>query len=183
MTDTNSRRQLVGMVAIALLTVGGAYALFYLVREDGRTGEGGVWGTTNNGSFVVPATSAAALELIDSTGRPMDGWKNWWLWVVAPDGCLRVCEAALQQLRQLHVLLNKDAGRVQRALLTRPDRAPAVLAEYPRLVHLSGSLAELSEGIYIVDPNGNLVLFYPLSEAGKSVLDDLKRLLKLSRIG
>jgi hypothetical protein len=57
------------------------------------------------------------------------------------------------------------------------------MEEYPRLKHLSGSLVALDEGIYVVDPIGNLVFFYPLADAGKAVLDDLKRLLKLSQIG
>ena len=41
----------------------------------------------------------------------------------------------------------------------------------------------LKPGIFIVDPIGNLVFWYPISDAGKPVLDDLRRLLKLSQIG
>ena len=48
---------------------------------------------------------------------------------------------------------------------------------------MTGELSALTEGIYIVDPIGNLVLHYPLSDAGKPVLTDLKKLLKLSQIG
>ena len=44
-------------------------------------------------------------------------------------------------------------------------------------------IAGLEPGLYIVDPLGNLVLRYPLGAAGNSVLDDLKRLLKVSQIG
>ncbi|MCZ6712295.1 MAG: hypothetical protein O7B25_18175 [Gammaproteobacteria bacterium] len=38
-------------------------------------------------------------------------------------------------------------------------------------------------GAYVVDPLGNLVLWYPLADAGEPVLDDLKVLLKVSQIG
>lgn len=176
--DTQKRRrQLVGMFAIALATLGGSYALFYVARE------GGVWGTTNNGSFVVPPQTVAELALQDAFGRPLTEGQTWWLWIVAPDDCAAACEQAVHQLRQLHVLLHKDAERVRRGLLTRTGWAPRVLDDYPQLMHLTGALDTLDEGIYIVDPIGNLVLYYPLTDAGKPVLEDLKRLLKLSQIG
>jgi hypothetical protein len=58
------------------------------------------------------------------------------------------------------------------------------LAEaYPRLRFLSGDVAALAGRIYIVDPHGNLVLWYPLHEAGEPVLQDIEQLLKVSQIG
>jgi hypothetical protein len=179
MTDSTrrNRKQLLGMFAVGFLTLGAAYALFYSAQQ------GGVWGTTNNGTFVEPPLTVADLGLEDDQGRQITEGKTWWLWVVAPQGCGLDCSAALHQLRQLHVLLNKDADRVQRALVTLGGPAPAVMEEYPRLKHLSGSVVALDEGIYVIDPIGNLVFFYPLADAGKAVLDDLKRLLKLSQIG
>ena len=172
-----SRKQLLAMFAVSFLTLGGAYALYYAARQ------GGVWNTTNHGTFVQPPLVAADLNLIDVNGQQLTEGETWWLWVVAPGVCREDCEAALQQLRQLHVLLNKDADRLRRALLTLPDAQPSVLSDYPALEHLTGALLELEEGIYLVDPIGNLVLFYPLIEAGQPVLDDLKKLLKLSQIG
>ena len=172
-----SRRQLLAMFAVSFLTLGGAYALYYAVQEDG------VWGTTNRGTFVQPPLALADLNLRDENGQQAGEGETWWLWVVAPGSCEEDCEAALHQLRQLHVLLNKDADRLRRALLTRPDVQPSVLSDYPKLTHLTGPLAELKEGIFLVDPIGNLVLFYPLTDAGQPVLDDLKKLLKLSQIG
>jgi cytochrome oxidase Cu insertion factor (SCO1/SenC/PrrC family) len=168
---------LLAMFAIAFLTLGGSYMLFYAARE------GGVWGTTNEGAFVDPPMTVAELNLTGSDGLPLTEGGTWWLWVVSEQDCLGECATAVHQLRQLHILLNKDADRVQRALVTRSGAEPGLLGEYPALEHLTGALAPLSEGIYIVDPIGNLVLFYPLEDAGKPVLTDLKKLLKLSQIG
>ena len=96
--------------------------------------------------------------------------------------CEETCRSALHQLRQLHVLLNRDAARVRRALVTAPGSAPtADLAA--DLALLRANVAPLERGIYVVDPIGNLVFHYPLSDAGEPVLDDLKRLLKVSQIG
>lgn len=172
-----NRRLLLAMFGIAFVSLGASYLLFYSARE------GGVWGTTNNGAFVDPPLNVASLGLTDSGGQLMTEGITWWLWVVAPQGCATECADAVHQLRQLHILLNKDADRLQRALVTDQGTAPGLLEEYPKLEHLTGNLGPLSEGIYIVDPIGNLVLFYPLSDAGKPVLTDLKKLLKLSQIG
>lgn len=172
-----NRRMLLAMFAIAFLTLGSSYVLFYMARD------GGVWGTTNEGVFVDPPLTVAELGLTDSNGLPLTEGATWWLWVVTEQDCLGECATAVHQLRQLHILLNKDSDRVRRGLVTEPGVAPGLLGEYPALEHLTGPLTALSEGIYIVDPIGNLVLYYPLEDAGKPVLTDLKKLLKLSQIG
>jgi hypothetical protein len=168
---------LLAMFAIAFLTLGGSYVLFYSARE------GGVWGTTNKGTFVDPPITVAELGLADSSGRLLTEGGTWWLWVVTREECQAECATAVHQLRQLHILLNKDSDRVQRGLVTDPNAIPALLTEYPGVTHLTGDLEPLSEGIYIIDPIGNLVLHYRLEDAGKPVLTDLKKLLKLSQIG
>lgn len=170
------RLQLAVILLIAVASLGGSWLLFQVARD------GGLWSTTNRGAFVQPPLTAAGLGVRSSAGA-IDGGV-WWLWVV-PDGtCDAPCREALHQLRQLHVLLNRDAARVRRGLFTPTGTLPEDLtSEYPRLTALSGSLESLAPGIYIVDPIGNLVLQYALSDAGKPVLDDLKRLLKVSQIG
>ena len=55
--------------------------------------------------------------------------------------------------------------------------------DQPDLVRISAGGGMMDEGIYIVDPNGNLVFFYPIDINPKLLLADLKRLLKVSQIG
>ena len=55
--------------------------------------------------------------------------------------------------------------------------------DQPDLVRISAGDGGMEEGIYIVDPNGNLVFFYPIDINPKLLLADLKRLLKVSQIG
>ncbi len=180
MTDAHrkNRRLLLAMFAIGFFSLGASYVLYYTTRD------GGVWGTTNHGAFVDPPLTVADLGVRDGRGALMTEGGTWWLWVVSPGACRDdACAAAMKQLRALHILLNKNSDRVQRALLTRPGASPPILAAYPSVRHLTHSREGLGEGIYIVDPIGNLVLRYPLSDAGKPVLEDLKKLLKLSQIG
>jgi hypothetical protein len=175
---SSSRTQLVLIVVIALASVGGAYVLFLLA------GEGGLWGTSNKGAFVDPPVTVADLGLRRRGGEAFEPGRTWWLWVVPQGECGDACRNALHQLRQLHVLLNRDSARVRRALVTeRADAEAALVEHYPRLELLSGNLAALDRGIYVVDPLGNLVFHYALEDAGGPVLDDLKRLLKVSQIG
>ncbi len=53
----------------------------------------------------------------------------------------------------------------------------------PDVIQFVGELGGLKAGAYIVDPLGNLVLWYPYDNVGKPLLEDLKRLLKVSQIG
>jgi hypothetical protein len=175
-SKSSPRLQLAVIVLLAAGSLAGAYALFESARG------GGLWATTNQGAFVEPPLTARELDVRSADGRPLESGV-WWLWIV-PDGpCAAQCRRALHQLRQLHVLLNRDAGRVRRALLAGGPEASDIAATYPRLALLSGNLERLEPGVYVVDPIGNLVLRYALSDAGKPVLDDLKRLLKVSQIG
>jgi hypothetical protein len=78
-------------------------------------------------------------------------------------------------------LLNREAKRVRRGLTTGPSFVPP--EDQPDLVRISAGGGRMDEGIYIVDPNGNLVFFYPIDINPKLLLADLKRLLKVSQIG
>jgi len=172
-----NRSQLMLIFAITFISLGASYLLFYMVRDSG------VWGTTNNGVFIDPPVNIHNLELTVD-GLPLPERGKWWLFINAGASCDEACEHALQQLRALHILLNKEATRVDRALVTDGSFSiTEYLTTYPGLVHVVAPEIGLEQGIFIVDPLGNLVFFYPMEDAGKPVLDDLKRLLKLSQIG
>jgi hypothetical protein len=180
----SNRMQLLLLVSITVISLTGASLLFQSAKG------GGLWGTTNKGTFVQPAITVADLRVRDEPGSLLTGTGNWWIWVVPQGECTEECRHALHQLRQLHILLHRDAGRVRRALVddgagdAAADLEHAELTQlYPELALLSGEVATLVRGIYIVDPIGNLVLHYAMEDAGKPVLEDLKRLLKVSQIG
>lgn len=183
-TETRSMRRnrllLVGLFAIAIVPLAGAYWLY----ESSRSAE--PWGTTNRGELLNPIVSIGDLNLraVDG-GESMSSSGHWWLVAVARDGCDARCEGAVLQLRQLHILLARDATRVKRSFVALGgDPVFTSLAKtYPELVLFSGTSDALRDGVYIVDPLGNLVLRYEFNDAGKSVLADLKRLLKVSHIG
>lgn len=110
--------------------------------------------------------------------------------------------AVLLDMRQIRLALGKELGRVQHVLLYRGP-APAkeaISVEHPDLIFAEADLRRNAEflnafteyrqhglfdagRIYIIDPLGNLVLSYQQGVDPSGILQDLKRLLKLSRIG
>ncbi len=168
-----NRVQMIAILTVALVSLGGSYLLFYFTQ--GST----VWGTTNNGAWVEPPMTTAEL------GWQVEGDERvWWLWTAAP-GCAEPCQATAKDLRALHILLNREADRVRRGYTNLAGNAEADwLAAFPELEEVAiASLESITPGIYIIDPLGNLVFRYPLDSEPKPILEDLKRLLKVSQIG
>ena len=170
----SGRKQLAVILIMALCSLGGSYALFFAAQDGER------WGTTNNGTFVQPVVTVDQLQWQTPDGVPLSTSSQWWLWTVT-DQCDVVCAEALQKLRAAHILLNKEAKRVRRGITTGP--AFVIPDDQPDLLRIQSLREQTPEGIYIVDPNGNLVFFYPLDINPKLLLADLKRLLKVSQIG
>lgn len=168
-----NRMQMVGIMLIGFITLGASYGVFYFAKT------GGGWGTTNHGEFVTPSTSTTQL------GWQVEGsQQHWWLWMVT-SGCDVACQDQVQKMQALHKLLNRDVDRLRRGY-TGPLGAatPAWMPQYPALATVNvADRSAVKDGIYIVDPNGNLVLYYPLDVNPKPVLEDLKKLLKVSQIG
>ncbi len=167
------RLQMIGIMLIGFVTLGGSYAMFYFAKS------GGSWGTTNHGEFVTPHTTTEQLGW-QVAGNP----QHWWLWMVT-SGCDAACQDQVQKMQALHKLLNRDVDRLRRGY-TGPQEAPAPpwMARYPALATVNvADRSAVEDGIYIIDPNGNLVLYYPLDVDPKPLLEDLKKLLKVSQIG
>lgn len=181
-----SQRRLIQLCAVALVPIGFAYLLYFFV--EGKQ----PWGSTSKGRLLNPIISADSLGLKNLQGeqQSLAGQEVWWLLVVSENTCVEACENALYLVRGAHVLLNKDMSRVRRAWLSLQvasqeieERASEIENKYPELHRFAGKLGALEAGVYIVDPLANIVLYYQYSEAGKPLLDDLKKLLKVSRIG
>jgi cytochrome oxidase Cu insertion factor (SCO1/SenC/PrrC family) len=165
------------VAAVGLVSVLGAW-LLYALACGGLVG----WlGTTNHGTLVDPPARLAD-QGVRAGAVAFDAGGVWWLVVVASE-CAIACEATLDDLLALHVLLNQDASRVRRALLARQTADSGLVERFPRLVMLSAEVGSLAEGVYIVDPLGNLVLRYPPQAPAADVLEDLKKLLRVSQIG
>ena len=125
--------------------------------------------------------------------------QRWTLLYWLPAGCDETCEQSLYYMRQVRLALGKDADRIQTLLAT--DEPPVQpLSDWLAREHTAMQLTEADAGlsrflaesfaaenaegwIYVIDPLGNLLMRYGSSSDPGNILDDLKHLLKLSRIG
>ena len=85
----------------------------------------------------------------------------------------------MKSLKATHILLNKEAERVRVAYSSADQVAPGTSG----VIRVRPTQRDMPVGIYIIDPLGNLVFFYPVDAPPEDVLKDLKRLLKVSQIG
>lgn len=159
------------------------------------------FGTVNHGDLVTPPRALSVSGLTDQQGRVLaDDFLHgrWTVIVFAAPDCGWTCQASLYKTRQSRIALNRDMGRVQRVLVLPAGHTPGIadlLLRHPdlRIAEASaGWLRQLSTAapqtpasgsVYVVDPRGYLMMRYGPDATAEGILKDLKRLLRLSRIG
>jgi hypothetical protein len=177
------RRILYLLLAMFFLPVATSFFLYY----------GMEWrpsGNTNHGELLQP------VRQLPASAEELQG--KWALAYVGNGACNESCRHALYIARQTHLLVNKDMRRVNRVLLatqdccdraflatehegilildlTDPAARDALLAQLPPGDH--------SEHLFVIDPLLNIVLRFDTRENPRGLLDDLKKLLKLSQLG
>lgn len=191
-----ARRALLGLAAIFFLPLAVSFLLYYGTgwRPAGRV---------HHGELIDPVVPLPVVALTAAGGGPVGAdflRRDWHLVYVGDGACNPACRSALLLTRQVRLALDKDLTRVVRVFLytgalgagdalrtEHPDlvvvrgdgpRGEQLLAVFPQrpALHTAGRL-------YVVDPLGNLMMSYPAGTPPRDLLEDLKRLLKLSHIG
>ena len=172
----------------------------HLVRSSG-----GAIGDTSRGQLIQPAVplNEFALELVNGEPFVLDDVQGIWTMVYMPEGeCADACLQNLYHMRQVRVALNHRMDRVQRAVLAQSkDQIPEqLLSEHLGLIVAHGTSEQqallrdqiraaeskmdtMKDAIYLIDPFGNVMLRFAPDLNPKSMLKDVKHLLKVSRIG
>jgi hypothetical protein len=149
-------------------------------------------GRVNHGDLLIPAVPLPA------AGDPALLRHKWTLVFIGDGACDERCRKALYDMRQVRLALDRDMLRVQRVFVaTGGGWDPVYLRrEHPDLIlvradaaagPLIAAIRTAVPGdrgrIFLVDPLSNLVMSYAPDAPAKGMLDDMKRLLKLSQIG
>jgi cytochrome oxidase Cu insertion factor (SCO1/SenC/PrrC family) len=197
--DRRQRRLLVALAVLFFAPLGFAFYLYY-----GPMG----WrpaGHVNHGELIDPPRPLPALILplvTDGGVTDPDFLKHKWtlLYLGAGDCSLR-CRTNLYDTRQVRIALNRDMRRVQRVFVAEGGCCdlPYLHAEHPDLITVRATAAAApliallprvdgvspanAERVYLVDPLGNLMMSYAPDANPKGMLEDLKRLLRLSHVG
>ena len=194
----SSRQALVLLMLIFLAPVFVAWIMHYAGERPA--------GMTNRGTLVHPARSLSLPADVLSGEQALNDYLRgkWTLVYIGDTDCDSVCNANLYKMRQSRLAQNENLRRVQRLYLAGGEALPAALAqlleeEYPDMTVVRLSAAQLerisrdftvdsqpvagAERIYIVDPLGNLMMYYQPDADARDLLKDLQKLLKYSKIG
>lgn len=155
----------------------------------------------NYGDLVQPVRPLSFPLLTTLNDKQLDKnfWNKWTFVLLDKGKCINLCRENLYYLRQMRVALGRDMDRVQNLLIVGQavdDDLSQFLTEYPKLTVINQAASALFEKfklpgietgespmLYLIDPAGNLMITYPAVNKPKSILSDIRRLLKVSQIG
>lgn len=149
-------------------------------------------GTSNHGVLLQPV-----LPLADDYPELRELSGGQWLLVYShAEACDDECRAALYTLRQSRLMLGNDMNRLGRLFLhgNSPPDTVFLDEQHQGLRTLDNeSLAQdlwsalpqdvPSTGFFLLDPLGNLVMYFGPDLGPREMVDDIKHLLDLSHIG
>jgi cytochrome oxidase Cu insertion factor (SCO1/SenC/PrrC family) len=187
-TKTRGRRTLLVLALVCAAPVIASYVAYYWFRPAGHVNYGEMLAARPVQDIAGVLPDGGKFRLSDYRGR--------WLFLAAdPGSCDDACQRKLYATRQARTIQGREQDRVLRIWLQAagaPVLAPHLLAQHPGLVvayldadqwaALSGVLGA-PQGIYLIDPLGNIVLRYPADPDIRQMAKDLERLLRASRIG
>lgn len=150
--------------------------------------------TANQGELIRPPLPLPpdGLTRVDGSSLPTaELHGRWWL-LLAPGGpCAADCLARATDMRRVHVALDKDMARLKRMLLAADSAAgdggalAALRRTQPDLVVARADRrwqralgAAAGPTLYLIDPQGRLVMRYAAQSDAASVRADLGRLLR-----
>ncbi|WP_322103649.1 cytochrome C oxidase subunit I [Paraburkholderia sp. J41] len=170
-----------------------SYFTYYVIKPKG--------GTTSYGALIEPQRPIpAALMVTGDDGRaaPLASLRGRWLMISADGGaCGEACATKLYFMRQVRATQGPERERIVTVWL-RTDAAPVpekIRGAYADTRMLRADPAALAQWlpatdttqdtdhIYLVDPNGNLMMRFPAHADPSKIKQDVTKLLKWSRIG
>ncbi len=211
-TSSSGRLVLLLIAGIPVTIILASTWLWYFVVQ-GDLDLVGRLGTSNAGELLRPPRQALDAGWQDADGAPfaLADEPRWTLIIpLRRAACDAACEAQLFEARQIHQLLGKELGRVERALVSSaepgeisftapvlsdgrplPENFAAYVETEQRGLHVLHSepgafstmfpeRAAAPTSWYLMDPNGWVMMRYDANVSYKDVISDLKFLLKNS---
>lgn len=147
--------------------------------------------TSNHGTLVNPAIQATDLAS-DASSQP----KRWQI-IYVPEKCDEQSDKMMFTLHQLRIALGKDHDRVNLTLATDNSCQIKDVHDFRKVTLTESQLNNLENlfqknglnefvlqnKIYLVDPLGNLFMYYGIESDPMNILKDLKHVLGVSQIG
>lgn len=186
--DPKGRLQLLLLAAIFFGPL--VLAAWLYLKGEGLQPEG----RTNHGALLEPIVTLS--DVLPESAIVEHNPAHWLLTYANAGVCDEACVAALYTTRQSRLMLGREMDRLKRVFLhaeIAPDKVfladeheDLIAASDAALIAvLEGERPEslAAGGFFLIDPLSNLVLYFPPDIDPGDMVDDIKRLLKLSRIG
>jgi len=181
------RAKLLLIAAAFALPIAASFIAYFVVSREP---------TANYGELLLPPARITAQPFDRAEGAPwkFDDLRGRWIVAMSDSGeCPAACVEKLTTLRQVRLALGRNASRVARVYVVDDTRRPGaetlqpfegtVVALTPTGIRLPPGAANDRGHIYLIDPNGNVMLRWPAAPDRKRMLKDLERLLRASQIG
>ena len=173
---------------------------FYLAKHPGKLSQT----TTNRGQLVIPVISVEDLTLVSTNGTTQtiraytgDDLRHKWLLIFdAPAECSEQCVKNTFFLNQIHAALGKKSPHFTPVYVNNDVSISLVKQlqqQFSRVTFVSFTPVDQntfkkrmpvhyqtdSDGaFYLIDPRGNIMMYYAGTSDGNDILHDLERLLK-----
>lgn len=181
------RLKLLLIMALFALPIVASTIAYHFFRPDA---------TANYGELLVPPTQITTARF----GRAQGGEFGFaelggkWVLIASDSGaCPESCVGKLTLMRQVRLMLGRNAVRVARVFVADDTHALSAQALAPfegtvAITPPTGMILPLAPvndraHFYLVDPRGNVIMRYPAKAQPRRMLRDLERLLKASQIG
>lgn len=181
----NNKKGIIALVVVFVLPV--------VLAKLALDGEWFNRGATNKGELLDPIVQLTPIE------EPQE--PKWRMLYILPAQCTQECTNALFSLTQVWQALGKESDRAESVVISTEssDKSPMEDLSAHQVIRLLKSTDQsvnqvfkdmATDGIFIVDTLGNVILRYPLQKEqqeavlhSRDILADMRKLLKLSRIG
>ena len=173
------------------------FVISYYLSKDYHAG--GELQTSNYGFFINPIVELSQSTFDDYSGKNLNVNQHltkWSLIYRMPKNCSQRCSDEIYLIRQVNIALGKDMNRLERVIVlnqTIPSsEVDDLVIKYPNAIVVKNNSSTFINEInkitdryvlLLTDPLGNVILGYDEGFEGKKLLKDIKKLLKLSKIG
>ncbi len=170
-----------------------SYFMYYVVKPTGAS--------TNYGALIEPQRpipDSLVVTRVDGKPLKLASLHGRWLMISVDDSaCDKACVTKLYFMRQIRaaqgperdrlveVWLRTDAGKVADVIQTAYPNTNMLIADPAQLVGWlpADTGTRITDHIYLVDPNGNLMMRFPKDVNPSKIKGDVTKLLKWSTIG